>query len=89
MKEKYIELMEKALSAYSDEHILRYFNDVKEKGLTEHGFPRLTANIGILIAHGRRKDLSPLFVEMMDVCCNMFLRPYVKAANEFSIREIV
>ena len=74
MKEKYIELMEKALSAYSDEHILRYFNDVKEKGLTEHGFPRLTANIGILIAHGRRKDLSPLFVEMMDVCCNMFLR---------------
>lgn len=89
MKEKYIELMEKVLSAYSDEHILRYFNDVKEKGLTEHGFPRLTANIGILIAHGRRKDLSPLFVEMMDVCCNMFLRPYVKAANEFSIREIV
>ena len=28
MKEKYIDLMEKALSAYSDEHILRYFNQV-------------------------------------------------------------
>ena len=54
MKEKYIELMEKALSAYTDEHIQRYFNDVKTNGLTEHGFPRLTANIGILIAHGRR-----------------------------------
>ena len=52
---KIIDLMEKALSAYTDEHIQRYFNDVKENGLTEHGFPRLTANIGILIAHGRRK----------------------------------
>ena len=89
MKEKYIALMEKVLSAYSDEHIQRYLNDVKENGLTEHGFPRLTANIGILIAHGRRKDLLPIFLEMMDVCCDMFLRPYVKAANEFSIREIV
>lgn len=89
MKAKYIELMEKALSAYTDEHIQRYFSDVKTNGLTEHGFPRLTANIGILIAHGRRKDLLPLFMEMMDVCCDMFLRPYVKAANEFSVREIV
>jgi len=81
--------MEKALSAYTDEHILRYLSDVKANGLTEHGFPRLTANIGILIAHGRRKDLLPIFLEMMETCCDMFLRPYVKAANEFSVREIV
>ena len=87
MKEKYIELMEKALSAYSDEHILRYFNDVKEKGLTEHGFPRLTANIGILIAYGRRWDLLPIFLEMMEFCCKTI--PHVKAANDFSVREIV
>ena len=87
MKEKYIELMEKALSAYSDEHILRYFNDVKEKGLTEHGFPRLTANIGILIAYGRRLDLLPIFLEMMEFCCKTI--PHVKAANDFSVREIV
>jgi len=89
MREKYIDLMEKALSAYTDEHIKRYLREVKENGLTEHGFPRLTANIGILIAHGRRVDLLPLFTEMMDVCCSMFLRPRVKAANEFSVREIV
>lgn len=89
MKNRYIELMEQTLSAYSDEHILRYFNDVKTKGLTEHGFPRLTANIGILIAHGRRHDLLSIFMQMMDICCEMFLRPYVKAANEFSVREIV
>ena len=87
MKEKYIDLMEKALSAYSDEHILRYFNEVKENGLTEHGFPRLTVNIGILISHGRRRDLLPIFLEMMEFCCKTI--PHVKAANDFSVREIV
>ena len=81
--------MEKALMAYTDEHILRYLDDVKTNGLTEHGFPRLTANIGILLAHERRIDLLPIFIEMMDVCCDTFLRPGVHAANEFSVREIV
>ena len=32
MKNRYLDIMEKVLSAYSDEHILRYFNEVKEKG---------------------------------------------------------
>jgi len=87
MKEKYIELMEKALSAYTFEHIKRYFNDVKKDGLTEHGFPRLTANIGILIAHGRCEKLRPIFLEMMEFCCKSI--PVRKAANDFSVREIV
>ena len=87
MKTRYIDLMEAALSAYSYEHITRYFNAVKTNGLTEHGFPRLTANIGILIAHGRRRELLPLFLEMMDFCCNTI--PRVKAANDFSVREII
>lgn len=80
-------LMEKTLSAYTDEHILRYLNDVKKNGLTEHGFPRLTSNIGILIAHERRKDLLPIFLEMMELCCKTI--SHVKAANDFSVREIV
>jgi len=87
MKDRYFALMERALSAYPEEHIRRYFADVQKNGLTEHGFPRLTANIGILIAHGRRKDLLPLFLEMMDFCCRTI--PCVKAANDFSVREIV
>ena len=87
MKQRYIDLMEKALSAYSLAHIERYFNDVKRDGLTEHGFPRLTANIGILMAHGRRRDLMSLFLEMMDFCCTQI--PRVKAANDFSVREIL
>ena len=64
MRQIYFELMKKTLSAYSDEHIKRYFNTVKKEGLTEHGFPRLTANIGILISKGIREDLLPLFTEM-------------------------
>jgi hypothetical protein len=89
MKERYVNLMEKVLLAYSYEHIEQYLNNVRENGLTEHGFPRLTADIGILIAHGRCKHLIPIFLQMMDVCCDMLLRPYVKSANEFSVREIV
>lgn len=87
MKENYIHWMEQALSAYSDAHIQRYFESVKQNGLTEHGFPRLTANIGILLSHGRRTDLLPLFSEMMEFCCKTI--PTVKAANDFSVREIV
>ena len=87
MKEKYLELMKKALSAYTDQHIHEYFNRVKAEGLTEHGFPRLTVNIGVIVAHGYRQDLIPLFVEMMDFCCEQI--PKVKAANDFSVREIV
>ena len=79
--------MERALYAYSDEHIKRYFDDVQRNGLTEHGFPRLTANIGILIAHGRRVDLLPVFLQMMEFCCKTI--PTVKAANDFSVREII
>lgn len=87
MRQIYFELMKKTLSAYSDEHIKRYFNTVKKEGLTEHGFPRLTANIGILISKGIREDLLPLFTEMMDFCTSTI--PNVKAANDFSVREII
>ena len=65
-KSYYIELMEKVLAAYSNEHIIKYYNDVKSDGLKEHGYPRLTANIGILIAHGRRLDLKEQFVKIYD-----------------------
>ena len=87
MKEKYVDLMAKSLSAYTTEHILRYFNDVKREGLTEHGFPRLTVNMGILISHGKYAELLPIFLEMMDFCCKEI--PNKKAANDFSVREII
>ncbi|MBQ8753636.1 MAG: hypothetical protein IJZ19_01250 [Lentisphaeria bacterium] len=86
-KSHYIDLMEITLSAYSTGHIDRYINDVRRDGLKEHGFPRLTANIGILMAHGRRQDLKERFISMMDLCCQQFLK--VKAGNEFSVKEII
>ena len=38
MKAKYLELMLKALSAYSDDHIHEYFERVKAEGLTVSEF---------------------------------------------------
>ncbi len=86
-KNTYIDIMELALDAYADTHIDEYYGRVVREGITEHGFPRLTANIGILIAHGRRCDLKERFIGMMDLCCETL--PYRKAANDFSIRELV
>ncbi len=86
-KERYYSLMQKALYAYSDEDIREYFERVKRDGLKEHGFPRLTANIGIMISMGVRRELLPIFIEMMDFSCDTI--PTVLAANDFSVREIV
>lgn len=86
MKKMYLDIIEKALSAYTDERIRDYIDDVKRDGLTEHGFPRLGVNIGILIAHGRRTELMDTFIEIMDICCKEM--PEKKAANDFSIREV-
>lgn len=93
MKKKYIDLMEKVLGAYSTEHIIAYTESVEKNGIEEHGFPRLTANIGILIANGRRPELSDLFVRMMSLCCREI--PLAKeknghrAGNDFSVKEVV
>ncbi|MBR3837509.1 MAG: hypothetical protein IKJ74_05105 [Clostridia bacterium] len=87
MKELILELMEQTLSAYTDEAIREYFDRVQTEGLTEHGFPRLASDIGILIAHGRRKDLLPIFIQMFEFCCRTI--PKVKAHNDFSVREVI
>ncbi len=82
MKEIYLDIMEKSLSAYTDERIRDYIDE----GLTEHGFARLASNIGILMVYRKRIDLLDTFVEIMDICCNEM--PRKKAANDFSIREV-
>ena len=86
MKEQYLDIMEKALDAYTDERIRDYIDEVKRDGLTEHGFPRLGADMGILIAYGRRTELMDTFIEIMDICCEQI--PKHKAANDFSVREV-
>ena len=105
MKKLYINLMEKIVGAYTTEDIKNYIAEVKEKGITEHGFGRLTANIGLLIAHGKRLDLQELFVQMMDICCkdipttrerfsdksdnSSSQETYSKVGNDFCVRELI
>lgn len=86
MKQQYLDIMELALSAYPQERIQDYIWGVQQKGLTEHGFPRLGVCIGILIANGRRTDLLDAFVQIMDICCAEI--PQHKAQSDFSLREI-
>ena len=68
-RETYIDLMEKVMCAYTKAHVESYTEKVAQNGIEEHGFPRLTANLGILIAHGFHAEYKELFLKMMDLCC--------------------
>lgn len=95
MKEQYIDLIEKVFEAYTNEHIKAYTKDVFETGIKEHGYPRLTANLGILIAHGRKTELKDDFKKMMDFCCENIPTALKKwghlgeIGNDFSVKEII
>ena len=93
MKQIYIDLMDKVFSAYTDKEIIDYFKRTKETSISEHGFPRIVANLGVLIAHGKREYFKDLFKEMMDFVTADFLVNVEKngwhTGNEFSVREIV
>ncbi|MBR4614209.1 MAG: hypothetical protein IKO55_01265 [Kiritimatiellae bacterium] len=64
----YLDLIEAAVDAYTPERRAAYIERVERDGITEHGFARLTSNIGILVANGRRGELRGEFVHMMDIC---------------------
>ena len=89
----YIEIMERVLEAYTLEHIRKYTETVKQNGIEEHGFPRLAANLGILIAHGRKTELKADFEEMMEICCSTMAdiknRNGGGVGNDFSVKEII
>lgn len=67
-RDAYIDVMQKSVEAYTDPAILRYIEDVERDGIREHGFARLTANIGILLSQGRIPQKRELFQRMMDLC---------------------
>ena len=92
MRNLYLDIMELAINVYTHENILEYIDRVRQKGVEEHGFTRLTANLGILIANGRKTQYKDLFLEMMTLCCksipiNKYTNP--NHGNEFSVKEIV
>lgn len=96
MRKDYIDLMDRVVGAYTKEHIEQYAKNVSSEGISEHGFPRLTANIGILLAHGKKQELKDEFLKMMDLCClqmpNRKINPKnskFSVGNDFSVKEIV
>ena len=89
---KYLDIIEKAVGAYTPERIDRYIAEVEAGGIAEHGFPRLCANIAILLSAGKRTDLSDRFLRMADICClsasESYLKNGRKVGNDFSVREL-
>ena len=67
-KVSYIDIMQKSVEAYSDSALVAYIEKVEKEGIKEHGFARLTANIGILLSQGRITEKRETFVRMMDIC---------------------
>lgn len=93
-KDIYLDLMQDAFEAYSDERLEDYIARVEEKGITEHGYGRVTANLGILIAHGRLTEKKDLFVRMMDIAAREFPIAHIRKGSrsgighDFSVKEI-
>ena len=88
-KEGYLELVEAAVSSYSDGHINRYISDVERDGVQEHGFPRLAANLALLVANGRMSGKRDVLKRMMDICCEWAPKGKMKfEGNEFSVKEL-
>lgn len=99
-REVYLDIMEKAVLAYTPEEIMEYTANVDQKGIKEHGFGRLTSNMGIIISHGRQPQLKDQFIKMMDICvrempiaitrqANLPKNERSAPGNEFAVKEIV
>jgi hypothetical protein len=91
-KSGYLDVMEAAVRAYSDERIISYYEESNRDGVQEHGFPRLTVNLAILVANGRLQERRDLVRKMMDVCCrdaNKGKMPPKSGGNEFAVKELV
>ena len=89
-KKEYLDIVAEAVAAYDEEHILRYAEETDKNGVQEHGFPRLTSNLGILLAEGRIPEKRALFKRMMSICCRDMKRKSVGLeGNEFSVKELV
>lgn len=92
-KRQYVDIIEKVFKAYTPEHIKAYTAQVKEKGVEEHGYPRVVANLGFLLAHGRMLEMKDEFVDMMDLCCTELPicreKNGERAGNDFTVKEVV
>ena len=67
MQRPYLDIMEKAAKAYTTEQIDKYIKEVENDGIRDHGFPRLSANLAVLIAYDRCTELYPRVMRMLDL----------------------
>lgn len=89
----YLDLMETAVGAYTSERRADYLARVEQDGIQEHGFGRLAANLGYLLAHSRIPDEAGQFRRIMDVCCRDIptakVRNGGRVGNDFVVKEVV
>jgi hypothetical protein len=92
-KEIYLDVMQEAVRAYSDKVMMDYIEKTEKESISEHGYGRLTSNLGILISKGRELDKKHIFKRMMDFCCKDMPGALAKngsqVGNDFAIKEIV
>ena len=89
--DRYLDIMEQAVGAYDDARVAAYLAEAERDGVQEHGFPRLAANLGVLIANGRMTEKREALARMMTVACRCAAAgrmPPKSGGNEFSVREL-
>ena len=88
-KAEYLDLMEAAVASYSDDHIRQYIDKCAREGVTEHGFPRLAANLACLVSNGRMPGKRDFLERMMSISCSCAPKGRMKfEGNEFSVKEL-
>ena len=90
-KAGYLDFMEAAVCAYPNERLYSYCGECERDGVQEHGFPRLAANLAVLVANGRLPGKLDLVRKMMDVACRDAKKgkmPPKSGGNEFSVKEL-
>ncbi len=86
-KEYYLDVIEKAVNCYSDERLRQWLKENQKTGIQEHGFLRVVALLGVMIAKGRMLHRKELFLQMMTFCCDTMA--HGKGGNDFGVKEIL
>ncbi len=87
MKQIYLDVMEMAARAYTEEQIDEYMDQIRKNGLPDHGFPRLASCLGVLLANGKCTSMKDRIEAMLELSFQM-VSVTPKADHDFSVREM-
>lgn len=87
MKQIYLDVMERAAKAYSPEQLDEYIHQIKTDGLPDHGFPRLSSCLAVLLANGKCTWLKDRIETMMELSFQL-VSVTPRADHDFSVREM-